>query len=121
MLRLLCLFCLIIGLSGCATSSFEVLDINTLSSDLDDNGSFKGLERLAQKSPENHKKIRVNIIYLHGIGYVENPEDAPLANALRANADAMIKTKIFAYPILSAYPTLRLEITKPPFPVPQSN
>ena len=78
-----------IGLSGCATRSFEVLDINTLSSDLDDNGSFKGLERLAQKSPENSKKIRVNIIYLHGIGYVENPEDAPLANAfIRGVADA---------------------------------
>ena len=81
MLRFLCFIFLLFGASGCATSSFEVLDINTLSSDRDDNGSFKGLERLAEKSPDNNKKIRVNIIYLHGIGYVENPEDAPLANA----------------------------------------
>ena len=89
MLRLLCFIFLMIGLSGCASSSFEVLDINALSSDRDDNGSFKGLERLAQKSPDNNKKIRVNIIYLHGIGYVENPEDAPLANAfIRGVADA---------------------------------
>ena len=89
MFRLFCLMFLMIGLSGCATSSFEVLDINALSSDRDDNGSFKGLERLAQKAPDNSKKIRVNIIYLHGIGYVENPEDAPLANAfIRGVADA---------------------------------
>ena len=81
MLRLLCLLCLLICLSGCATNSFEVLDINALSSNQDNNGSFKGLERLAQKTPDDNSTIRVNIIYLHGIGYVENPEDAPLANA----------------------------------------
>ena len=65
MFRLFCLMFLMIGLSGCATSSFEVLDINALSSDRDDNGSFKGLERLAQKAPDNSKKIRVNICLLY--------------------------------------------------------
>ena len=70
-----------IGLSGCASTSFEVLDINALSSDRDDNGSFKGLERLAKRAHDDNKKVRVNIIYLHGIGYVENPDEAPLANA----------------------------------------
>jgi len=81
MLRLLSLFFIAFALSGCATSSFEVLDINALSSDEDNNGSFKGLERIAAKAPDSKHNIRVNIIYLHGIGYVENPEDAPLANA----------------------------------------
>jgi len=81
MLRLLSLIFLAFSLSGCATSSFEVLDINALSSNLDNNGSFKGLERIAEKAPGSKHNIRVNIIYLHGIGFVENPEDAPLANA----------------------------------------
>jgi hypothetical protein len=89
MLRLLLIFITAIFVSGCATSSFEVLDINALSSDRDDNGSFKGLERLAQSKKDGLQKTRVNIIYLHGIGYVENPEDAPLANAFIAGvADA---------------------------------
>ena len=81
MLRLLSLIFLAFSLSGCATSSFEVLDINALSSNLDNNGSFKGLERIAEKAPDSKHVVRVNIIYLHGIGFVENPEDTPLANA----------------------------------------
>ena len=79
-------------LSGCASTQFEVLDINALSSDRDDNGSFKGLERLAERVPDS-RKTRVNIMYLHGIGYIENPEDAPLANAFIAGlADAYGQT-----------------------------
>jgi len=81
MFRIFSLCLLALALCGCATSSFEVLDINALSSDRDNNGSFKGLERIAQEAPDSRRNIRVNIIYLHGIGYVENPEDAPLANA----------------------------------------
>ncbi len=82
-----------IFLTGCASTSFEVLDINALSSDKDNNGAFVGLERLAQRSPEDSRKQRVNIIYLHGIGYVENPEDAPLANAfITGVADAYGQT-----------------------------
>jgi len=84
MLRLFIALLTAMFLSGCATSFFEVLDINTLSSDQNDNGSFKGLERLAQPANDNISKLRVNIMYLHGIGYVENPEDAPLANAFIA-------------------------------------
>lgn len=78
----LCFFAL--ALSGCSTTSFEVLDINALSSNSDNNGSFKGLERLAERSPDNSRNVRVNIIYLHGIGYVEDPENTPLANAFIA-------------------------------------
>ncbi len=81
MLRFLSLLILAFSLSACATNSFEVLDINALSSNRDNNGSFKGLERIAERAPDSGENIRVNIIYLHGIGYVENPEDAPLANA----------------------------------------
>lgn len=93
MLRLLSLLILALTLSGCATNSFEVLDINALSSNKDNNGSFKGLERIAERAPEGGQTIRVNIMYLHGIGYVENPEDSPLANAfITGVADAYNST-----------------------------
>jgi len=88
MFRLLCFIIWAFFLSACASTKFEVLDINALSSDRDNNGAFLGLERLAERAPGTRKK-RINIIYLHGIGYVENPEDAPLANAFIAGlADA---------------------------------
>lgn len=93
MIRFLTLLIFAFTLSGCATNSFEVLDINALSSDRDDNGSFRGLERIAVQAPDNGQNIRINIIYLHGIGYVENPEDAPLANAfITGVADAYNST-----------------------------
>ncbi len=81
MLRPALLFLFALVLAGCSTTSFNVLDINTLESDRNDSGSFKGLERLAEQSPNNSKTVRVNIMYLHGIGYVENPDATPLANA----------------------------------------
>lgn len=93
MIRILSLLCLAFALSGCVTNSFQVLDINALSSNMDNNGSFKGLERIAAKSSDSGQNIRINIIYLHGIGYVENPEDAPLANAfITGVADAYNST-----------------------------
>ncbi len=93
MLRILSLLYFAFILSGCATNSFKVLDINALSSDRDNNGSFKGLERIAERAPDSTDTIRVNIIYLHGIGYIENPEDAPLANAFISGiADAYNST-----------------------------
>lgn len=92
MLKYIAIFCLSVLLSGCASTKFQVLDINALSSNQDNNGTFRGLERLA-KSTRDSRKQRVNIIYLHGIGYVENPEDAPLANAFIAGvADAYGET-----------------------------
>ena len=93
MFRILSLLILAFALSGCATNDFQVLDINALSSDRDNNGSFKGLERIAERASDGGQNIRVNIIYLHGIGYVENPEDAPLANAFISGvADAYNST-----------------------------
>ncbi|WP_427451330.1 hypothetical protein [Litorimonas sp. WD9-15] len=92
MLRSLFIVLIALCLTGCASTKFEVLDINALSSDRDNNGAFVGLERLAQSAPNSRKK-RVNIMYLHGIGYVENPEDAPLANAfITGVADAYGQT-----------------------------
>jgi hypothetical protein len=92
MLRLCFLFFATLVLSGCTTTGFNVLDINTLESDRNDSGSFRGLERIAERAPDDASKIRVNIIYLHGIGYVENPDDAPLANAfITGVADAYNK------------------------------
>ena len=84
MFKLYTLLVMALLLSGCASTKFEVLDINTLSSDEDDSGSFKGLERLAKQENDGSGKIRVNIMYLHGIGYIENPEDTPLANSFIA-------------------------------------
>jgi hypothetical protein len=93
MFRFLSLIFLALILSGCASRPFQVLDINALSSDRDNNGSFKGMERIAERSPDDVQKIRVNIMYLHGIGYVEDPENSPLANAfITGVADAYNST-----------------------------
>lgn len=66
-------------LSGCATTKFQVLEINSLSNETAGTGQFEGLEYMARRAPLTSVK-RVNIIFLHGIGWVENPEDKALAN-----------------------------------------
>lgn len=68
-----------IGLSGCASTKTRVLSINSLTSDNYNDGTFRGLEALATGYDEKPGN-RVNIIYLHGIGWIENPDDKPLAN-----------------------------------------
>lgn len=76
------------ALSSCASVPFNVLEVNSLAAEEPGVGSFDGLEALADRSPRSGKR-RVNIIFLHGIGWVENPEDKPLANAFIAGvADA---------------------------------
>ena len=67
------------GVSGCATTDTRVLSINSLTSDNYNDGTFRGLEALAT-GYDNKPGNRVNIIYLHGIGWIENPDDKPLAN-----------------------------------------
>lgn len=75
-------------LSACASVNFSVLQVNSLATETSDTASFDGLEALADRSPRSNKR-RVNIIFLHGVGWVENPEDKPLANAFIAGiADA---------------------------------
>lgn len=67
-------------LSACASVNFSVLDVNSLASDTPGFAAFNGLEAMADRNPSGEKK-RVNIIFLHGIGFVEGPDKKPLANA----------------------------------------
>lgn len=77
--------CLIMALlvSGCATSTkvpAKILEINSLSSTVKNNGNFKGLEFLADPIP-GQLKNRVNIMYMHGIGWTEDRTKEQLANS----------------------------------------
>jgi len=61
-------------LTACASSSkvpLKVHHINSLASEDGNDGGFKGLEFLADPIPGKLKN-RVNIIYLHGIGWTED-------------------------------------------------
>lgn len=78
LLRGLSLFCSLI-ITGCASTDFQVLEINALSSEIPGVGQFEGLEAFSARRPLT-KTRRVNILFLHGIGWVENPEEKPLAN-----------------------------------------
>lgn len=74
MIRVLASILAIIALTGCITSGktdLTVHHINSLASPNGNDGSFKGLEYLADPIPGKLKN-RVNIIYLHGIGYTED-------------------------------------------------
>ncbi len=65
--------------TACASTNLKIYSVNALISEDENTGSFIGLERLADSIPGSNVK-RVNIIYLHGVGWIENPEDTPLAN-----------------------------------------
>jgi len=68
-------------LSACASnpqSGLKVHHINSLASSDNNNGSFKGLEYLADRVPGTFKN-RVNIMYLHGIGWTEDRNNGQLA------------------------------------------
>lgn len=73
------LTCLAWILNACASTDLKIYSVNSLDSDVDNTASFSGLERLADSLPDSDVK-RINIIYLHGVGWIENPEDTPLAN-----------------------------------------
>ncbi len=73
---------IILTLSACASASrtdLRIHQINALSSEKSDDGSFKGIEFLADPM-QGSLKTRVNIFYVHGIGWTENPDGDPLAN-----------------------------------------
>ena len=74
------ILCAGLFLASCASVNFSVLEINSLAAENPGEGSFDGLESLVHQSSRTDRQ-RVNIIFLHGIGWVENPEDKPLANA----------------------------------------
>ena len=82
MWRLIILAFAALWLTGCATSSkvpLKVHHINSLASEDGNDGSFKGLEYLADPIPGKLKN-RVNIIYLHGIGWTEDRTKDQLAD-----------------------------------------
>mgnify|MGYP000436336500 FL=1 len=68
-------------LSACASSGIDlkVHHINSLTSEAHNDGEFLGLEFLSDPIPGKLKN-RVNIFYLHGIGWTENPEADQLGN-----------------------------------------
>ena len=82
MWRLIVLVFAALWLTGCATSSkvpLKVHHINSLASEDGNDGSFKGLEYLADPIPGKLKN-RVNILYLHGIGWTEDRTKDQLAD-----------------------------------------
>jgi len=81
MWRLISLLFAGIWLTGCVSSGkvpLKVHHINSLASEDGNNGGFKGLEYLADPIPGKLKN-RVNIIYLHGIGWTEDRTKGQLA------------------------------------------
>jgi len=87
MRRAVLILCAVI-LSSCASVPFNVLQVNSLMAEEPGFAPFEGLESLAGDDPQAGKR-RVNIIFLHGIGWVENPDEKPLANAFMTGvADA---------------------------------
>jgi len=82
MWRWVSLFFAALWLTGCASSGkipLKVHHINSLASEDGNDGSFKGLEYLADPIPGKLKN-RVNIIYLHGIGWTEDRTKGQLAD-----------------------------------------
>ncbi len=65
------------GTTGRRTD-LKIHQINALSSVNTNDGSFRGLEFLADPLP-GKLKSRVNIFYVHGIGWTENPDSEALA------------------------------------------
>ena len=67
-------------LTACASTAvpLKVHGINSLTDIEDGSGEFRGLEFLADVAP-GELKARVNIFYLHGIGWTENPEAEQIA------------------------------------------
>ena len=76
---------LTMGLTACATSgsNLKVHHVNALASEANNDGEFQGLEFLADPIPGKLKN-RVNIFYLHGIGWTENPDSDQLGNSFLA-------------------------------------
>ncbi len=67
--------------SACASNpnKFEIHQLSALGEEDPTQGNFKGLEFLADPIPGKLKN-RINIFYLHGIGWTEDPESDPLGN-----------------------------------------
>ena len=83
MIRFFILFLCALTLSACSTASrktdLRILNVSALSSAEKSAAQFKGLEFLADPLP-GELKNRVNVFYVHGIGWTENPDGDALAN-----------------------------------------
>jgi len=81
------LFALIalLALPACSSNptKLNIMQINGFASQSSDTGQFKGLEYMANPI-EGEVKNRVNIFYLHGIGWTEDPNNDPLASSFIA-------------------------------------
>ncbi len=79
--RIFLAFCLAVGLSACASNptKFKIHSVDSLVSSEIGKPDFRGLEFLADPIPGKLKN-RINIFYLHGIGWTEDPEADPLGN-----------------------------------------
>ena len=77
-MRLLTLL-LALCLPACATS-FDVLEVNSLANEQPGTAQFDGLEALASRDPRGDVR-RINILFMHGIGWIEREDIAPLANS----------------------------------------
>jgi len=74
MLRLIVIILLGLPLMACASNTrtnLKIHQINSLASVQNDTGEFSGLEALANPV-EGQAKQRVNLLYLHGIGWTED-------------------------------------------------
>jgi len=72
------------GLLSACSSNPNKLQISQIDSFEDSgrkDGYFKGLEQLANQKPGS-EITRLNIFYLHGMGWTEDPENDPLAGRL---------------------------------------
>ena len=79
--RIIGIFITVLFLVGCASigeTPLKVHHINSLASTQTNDGSFQGLEYLADPIPGKLKN-RVNILYLHGIGWTEDRTKEQLA------------------------------------------
>ena len=88
-------------LCACASdpTKLNIMQINGLSSAASDTGSFNGLEAQANPVPGGDHK-RVNVFYLHGIGWTEDPDSDPLAsnfiNGIAKSYDLTIEGNILS-------------------------
>jgi len=116
-LRTLIFTLISLALTACATSKvpLEVLQINSLDTTERNTGSFKGLEFLADPI-KGDVKNRVNILYLHGIGYTEDSTADQLAGEFLggiAGAYDLDETDGLVTTLCGAQGTSELEQAKP--------
>ncbi len=80
-LRYFVVFCAVACLTACASNptKFNIKSVNSLTAVNPEEGEFRGLEFLADPIP-GRLKNRINVFYLHGIGWTEDPEADPLGN-----------------------------------------